>query len=66
MNRTLFRRVARLEGAGKGASPTWEQYLAADGRLEHPPAGYSERERQRDQSLVERWVAAVVAAGCPL
>jgi hypothetical protein len=49
---SLKQRIKALEGEGSG--PTHEQALAAMGRLESPPPGYTDKMRAFDTALLDR------------
>ena len=55
-------RVRRLETA-TADSPTHEESLFALERLESPPPGYTDANRERDEDILRRWNVAAIKAG---
>ncbi len=62
MIRGLEQRLARLEEQ-RPEVPRHEENMAAMARLEAPPPGYTEADRQRDEDISDRWAASARAAG---
>jgi hypothetical protein len=55
-------RVRRLETATPD-TPTHEESLFALERLENPPPGYTDADRERDEDILRRWNVVAIEAG---